>query len=91
MNRRRYCRNAGARARHCHISRLALSGRCPRRLLAVPRERDDWEARHRQPSLASGITAVIPARDEAEGIGECIGSLLRQDYHPGELVAHPRR
>ena len=30
------------------------------------------------------VTAVIPARDEAEGVGETIGSLLRQDY-PGEL------
>jgi hopene-associated glycosyltransferase HpnB len=26
------------------------------------------------------LTVVIPARDEAEGIGACIGSLLRQDY-----------
>ena len=26
------------------------------------------------------VTAVIPARDEAEGVGETIGSLLRQDY-----------
>ena len=26
---------------------------------------------------------MIPARNEAEGIGECIGSLLRQDY-PGD-------
>ncbi len=30
------------------------------------------------------VTAVIPARDEAEGVGETIGSLLRQDY-AGEL------
>ena len=29
------------------------------------------------------ITAVIPARNEADGIGKCIGSLLGQDY-PGE-------
>ena len=28
------------------------------------------------------VTAVIPARDEAEGVGETIASLLRQDY-PG--------
>ena len=28
------------------------------------------------------VTAVIPARNEADGIGETIGSLLRQDY-PG--------
>lgn len=30
------------------------------------------------------VTAVIPARDEADGVGETIGSLLRQDY-PGEF------
>jgi hopene-associated glycosyltransferase HpnB len=30
------------------------------------------------------VTAVIPARDEAEGVGQTIGSLLRQDY-PGEF------
>lgn len=29
------------------------------------------------------VAVVIPARDEAEGIGACIGSLLKQDY-PGE-------
>ena len=28
------------------------------------------------------VTAVIPARDEADGVGETVGSLLRQDY-PG--------
>src|SRR5258708_38714105 len=26
------------------------------------------------------LAVVIPARDEAEGIGACIGSLLAQDY-----------
>ena len=30
------------------------------------------------------ITAVIPARDEAECVGETVASLLRQDY-PGEF------
>jgi len=30
------------------------------------------------------VTAVIPARDEADGVAETIGSLLRQDY-PGEF------
>src|SRR5262245_27582693 len=30
------------------------------------------------------VTVVIPARDEAEGVGETIQSLLRQDY-PGAL------
>jgi hopene-associated glycosyltransferase HpnB len=34
------------------------------------------------PAVWPAVTAVIPARDEAEGIGETIGSLLRQDY-PG--------
>ena len=29
------------------------------------------------------VTAVIPARNEADGIGKCIGSLLAQDY-PGD-------
>src|ERR1700681_2859987 len=29
------------------------------------------------------LAVVIPARDEAQGIGACIGSLLQQDY-PGE-------
>jgi hopene-associated glycosyltransferase HpnB len=28
----------------------------------------------------SKVVVVIPARDEAEGIGACIGSLLQQDY-----------
>ena len=31
------------------------------------------------------VTAVIPARDEAESVGETVTSLLRQDY-PGELT-----
>ena len=31
------------------------------------------------------VTAVIPARDEADGVGETIGSLLRQDY-PGAFT-----
>jgi hopene-associated glycosyltransferase HpnB len=26
------------------------------------------------------VIVVIPARNEAEGVGECVGSLLRQDY-----------
>jgi len=41
-------------------------------------ERDDFDP----PALASQPTVcvVIPARNEAEGVGECVGSLLRQDY-----------
>jgi len=42
-------------------------------------ERDDDRP---APSAWSAVTAVIPARDEAEGVGETIASLLRQDY-PG--------
>src|SRR5262245_52899984 len=29
------------------------------------------------------VTAVIPARNEADGIGECVASLGRQDYPGG--------
>ncbi len=32
------------------------------------------------PAAWPKLTVVIPARDEADGIGACIGSLLRQDY-----------
>ncbi len=32
------------------------------------------------PPVWPKLAVVIPARDEAEGIGACIGSLLRQDY-----------
>jgi hopene-associated glycosyltransferase HpnB len=32
------------------------------------------------PSDWPPVTAVIPARDEAEGIGECIACLVQQDY-----------
>jgi hopene-associated glycosyltransferase HpnB len=41
-------------------------------------ERDDEE----RPPVADWpkLAIVIPAREEAEGIGACIGSLLRQDY-----------
>jgi hopene-associated glycosyltransferase HpnB len=44
------------------------------------RERDD--GMQQQPSRWPRVTAVIPARNEAEGIAESIGSLKRQDY-PG--------
>src|SRR5882724_9418863 len=41
-------------------------------------ERDDWEATplQRWPRVA----AVVPARNEADGIGQSVGALLRQDY-----------
>ncbi|HEX4043007.1 MAG TPA: glycosyltransferase [Xanthobacteraceae bacterium] len=32
-----------------------------------------------------GVTAVVPARDEAESVGETVASLLRQDY-PGPFT-----
>jgi hopene-associated glycosyltransferase HpnB len=35
-----------------------------------------------EPSTWPAVTAVIPARDEAQGVGETIASLLQQDY-PG--------
>jgi len=43
-------------------------------------ERDDGSPP--PPAVWPGVTVVIPARDEADVIGECLGSLLRQDY-PG--------
>ena len=51
-----------------------------------------WRARERDETFPAGagpwpaITAVIPARDEAECVGETVASLLRQDY-PGEFSA----
>lgn len=42
-------------------------------------ERDDCGP---TPSVWPAVTAVIPARDEAQSVGETIASLLRQDY-PG--------
>ena len=48
-----------------------------------------WRAAERDiggpsPPVWPAVTAVIPARDEAEGVGEAVGSLLRQDY-PGSF------
>jgi hopene-associated glycosyltransferase HpnB len=43
-------------------------------------ERDDSDPR--PPAVWPRITVVIPARDEADGIGPCLNSLLSQDY-PG--------
>src|SRR5262245_24178294 len=53
---------------------------CARGGFWLCRQRDDvlpWP-----PSQWPRVTAVIPARNEAEGIAESIGSLARQDY-PG--------
>jgi hopene-associated glycosyltransferase HpnB len=41
-------------------------------------ERDDGDPR--PPAAWPSVTVVIPARDEADGIGECVVSLLSQDY-----------
>jgi len=43
-------------------------------------ERDDGDPP--APAVWPRLAAVIPARDEAEGIGRCLNSLLSQDY-PG--------
>src|SRR5262245_29464880 len=51
---------------------------CARGGFWLCRQRDDvlpWP-----PSQWPRVTAVIPARNEAEGIAESIGSLARQDY-----------
>jgi hopene-associated glycosyltransferase HpnB len=45
-----------------------------------------WRVRERDDGIAAGkepwptIAAVIPARDEADCVGEMVGSLLQQDY-----------
>jgi hopene-associated glycosyltransferase HpnB len=44
-------------------------------------QRDDWNST--PPAIWPRVAAVIPARNEALGVGECVASLLRQDY-PGE-------
>jgi hopene-associated glycosyltransferase HpnB len=45
-------------------------------------DRDDWAAP--APTTWPAVTAVVPARDEAEVIGQSLASLLAQDY-PGEF------
>jgi hopene-associated glycosyltransferase HpnB len=47
-------------------------------------ERDDLSPTP-APDSWPGVTAVIPARDEADGIATSLGSLLRQDY-PGPFT-----
>ena len=50
-----------------------------------------WRARQRDDAIPAGarswpaMTAIIPARDEAECVGETISSLLQQNY-PGEFA-----
>jgi hopene-associated glycosyltransferase HpnB len=45
-------------------------------------ERDDFDPPlpTQPPGGVPSVVVVIPARNEAEGVGECVGSLLRQDY-----------
>jgi len=45
-------------------------------------ERDDFDPPLPTQPLGGvpSVIVVIPARNEAEGVGECVGSLLRQDY-----------
>ncbi len=45
---------------------------------------DDDEAVHASPRTWPQVVAIIPARNEAETIGQTIAALLRQDY-PGEF------
>jgi hopene-associated glycosyltransferase HpnB len=47
-------------------------------------QRDNWNSA--APAIWPPVTAVIPARNEALGVAECVTSLLRQDY-PGEWAA----
>lgn len=54
----------------------------------LARERDDAllpaGSRSQPPATLPAVTAVVPARDEAEVIARSVGSLLRQSY-PGRL------
>ncbi len=44
------------------------------------RERDEYWPRDADPAHWPDVVAIIPARDEAQGVGRCVASLLRQDY-----------
>jgi hopene-associated glycosyltransferase HpnB len=50
----------------------------------LARERDDRDDSPTNPSTWPRVTAVVPARNEADVIAESIVSLLRQDY-PGDF------
>jgi hopene-associated glycosyltransferase HpnB len=50
----------------------------------MARERDDRDEPPASPAAWPAVTAVIPARNEADVIDRTIGSLLAQDY-PGEF------
>jgi hopene-associated glycosyltransferase HpnB len=57
-----------------------------RGLFWLARERDDRLAADRAPEPGAwpSVTAIVPARNEADVVGECIGSLLAQAY-PGRF------
>ncbi|MBO0734571.1 MAG: glycosyltransferase [Methylocapsa sp.] len=58
------------------IWRALRQDRAFRRLAPAPPEPDiDWPA----------VTVVIPARDEAENIGDCLSALAQQDYPRSQL------
>src|SRR5450432_1712561 len=44
------------------------------------RERDEFWPPSAAPASWPDVTAIVPARDEAASVGECVGSLLRQNY-----------
>jgi hopene-associated glycosyltransferase HpnB len=48
------------------------------------RERDEFWPQGPDPALWPAIVAIVPARDEAQTIGACVTSLLRQNY-PGHF------
>jgi cellulose synthase/poly-beta-1,6-N-acetylglucosamine synthase-like glycosyltransferase len=48
------------------------------------REFDDDAAQHTTPNKWPSVVAIVPARNEAETIGQTLAALLQQDY-PGKL------
>ena len=50
----------------------------------LARERDDHDWPSPPPDRWPSVTAIVPARDEADVVARSIGSLLAQDY-PGDL------
>jgi len=55
-----------------------------RGLFWLVRERDDRDAPSASPAHWPCVTAVVPARNEADVVARALGSLLAQDY-PGDL------
>jgi hopene-associated glycosyltransferase HpnB len=56
-------------------------------------QRDDENAASGRPAVDQwpAVTAVVPARDEAESVGETVGSLLRQAYQSRDATARVAR